>query len=401
MKHFPTMNCVRLFDDTWNVSQQWTCVTVPWTVDYLDTKFQLTVTKKGPLVAVLSQPNQRYFRGLQGRYSYALHFRLYKAGDEERGRYIVRSMHKSGDEVEYTRSLSAELDDVEPGNYTVIFKVTADREPDDDTAEDTILDYAIDRKEKLLTVGRRFDYAQTKGNLRAMEKSLHKAARQAKKQAYHSEQRLKRWKKQKEKQRMALRAQRINEAKQDGEDEMWHKIRKYRLKKEGKKPRNKSNRQKEDLEKQFMEILAAPGKLSKAVGATEQRPNSLMAERSGNGNNKGSMDVAVETMAANFKRMGIRSPKTLISPASQISPRTVRPGRAKELASSLAKVDTEYEKEKKGKSEESWSITDLDPELNAVLDDIDGLKEHVKEHAATHFKDDDFAWKSDMYVLSI
>lgn len=145
-----------------------------------------------------------------------------------------------------------------------------------------------------------------------------------------------------------------------------------------------------------MEILEEQGKTSKAVGATEQKPNPPMAERSGNGNNKGSMDVAVETMAANFKRMGIRSPKTLISPGSQISPRTVRPGRAKELASGLAKLDTEYKKEKKGKSQESWSITDSDPELDAVLDDNDGLKEYVKENAATHFKDDDFAWESDM-----
>jgi len=104
-------------------------------------------------------------------------------------------MHKFGDETEITRFVSAELDDVDPGRYTVIFKVTATRLEEAITPEDAILSYALNRKDKLLTVGRRFDYAQTKGNLRATEKSMHRVERQAKREAYQDGERVKRWKK--------------------------------------------------------------------------------------------------------------------------------------------------------------------------------------------------------------
>ncbi|KAM3413668.1 hypothetical protein BST61_g10361 [Cercospora zeina] len=99
---------------------------------------------------------------------YSLHFRIYKADEEER--WIVRSMHNSGAETLFTRSVSAEIDNLEPGTYDVVFKVTATRSTTGMTAEEAIIKYAVNRKEKLLNVGRRFDYAQSKGNLKAMEK---------------------------------------------------------------------------------------------------------------------------------------------------------------------------------------------------------------------------------------
>lgn len=167
LKEFPHINRVRLFNKDWKVAQQWTCVDVPWTVDYLDTKFEITVTERGPLVVVLSQPDNRYFIGLAGRYFYSLHFRVYKEGSDT---YLFRSMHNSGNGAVHTRSVSAELDDVEPGKYSVIFKVTAVRIVTA-TSSEAIDKYAVDRKEKLLDVGRKFDYAQSKGNLRAFEKN--------------------------------------------------------------------------------------------------------------------------------------------------------------------------------------------------------------------------------------
>lgn len=167
LKEFPHINRVRLFNKDWKVAQQWTCVNVPWTVDYLDTKFEITVTERGPLVVVLSQPDTRYFYGLAGRYLYSLHFRVYKEGSDT---YLFRSMHNSGNGAVHTRSVSAELDDVEPGKYSVIFKVTAVRIVASTLAE-AIDKYAVDRKEKLLDVGRKFDYAQSKGNLRAFERA--------------------------------------------------------------------------------------------------------------------------------------------------------------------------------------------------------------------------------------
>ncbi|KAI6887980.1 hypothetical protein KC318_g16061, partial [Hortaea werneckii] len=90
--------------------------------------------------------------------------------DDER--WLVRSMHNSGNETAFTRSVSAELDDLEPGTYDVVFKITATRNADAITAEEAIFRYAHSAKEKLLHVGRRFEYANTKGNLRAMEESV-------------------------------------------------------------------------------------------------------------------------------------------------------------------------------------------------------------------------------------
>ncbi len=73
--------------------------------------------------------------------------------------------------------MSAEIEDLDPGKYHVVFQVKAERRPKATTAEDAIMKYAKDRKEKLLAVGRSFDYAQSKGNLRNMEKSNKRCAR--------------------------------------------------------------------------------------------------------------------------------------------------------------------------------------------------------------------------------
>lgn len=127
LKHFPSINRVRLFNKDWQVAQQWTSVNVPWTVDYLDTKFQFTIDKTCPVVIVLSQPDDRYFYNLRGRFSFSMHFRVVKDGEEDR--WIVRSMHNSGNETTFTRSVSAEIDGLEPGTYSVLVKVTATRFP--------------------------------------------------------------------------------------------------------------------------------------------------------------------------------------------------------------------------------------------------------------------------------
>ncbi|KAK0268800.1 hypothetical protein LTR35_015222 [Friedmanniomyces endolithicus] len=174
LKHFPRINRVRLFDDkqgTWQVSQQWTSVNVPWTVEYLDTTFEVEIEKKGPVVFVLSQPDDRYFRGLEGRFEYSLHFRVYKEG-RENGHWIARSLHNSGADARSTRSVSAEIEDLDPGKYIVLIKVTGTRYASAMTQQEIILACAVARKEKLLDVGRRLDYALTKGDKRAMEKAV-------------------------------------------------------------------------------------------------------------------------------------------------------------------------------------------------------------------------------------
>lgn len=224
LKHFPSINRVRLFNKDWQVAQRWTSVNVPWTVDYLDTKFQFIITEKCPVVIVLTQPDDRYFYGLRGRYLFSLHFRVYKEGDED-GRWIVRSMHNSGNETIFTRSVSAEIEDLEPGTYNVVFKVTAVRSKVAPTAEEAIMKFAVERKEKLLHVGRRFDYAQSKGNLKAMEeankKQRYQDRREMMKHSYKRERKIN----QNELERARKRKKRLNDAMKERKREFHEKRR--------------------------------------------------------------------------------------------------------------------------------------------------------------------------------
>jgi len=174
LKHFPAIYRCKLFGPEWTITQHWTSVNVPWMPCYLDTKFEVTVTEKGPVVFVLCQPDTRYFRGLTGRYSFALHFRVYNKADPDK--YLVRSMLTSGGDTEYNRSVSAEID-LEPGTYNVLLKVTAIRDEDAETAEEVIKDKHGTNKEKLHTVGRNFEIATTKGLLREKEFANRQAAR--------------------------------------------------------------------------------------------------------------------------------------------------------------------------------------------------------------------------------
>ncbi|TID23599.1 Methylenetetrahydrofolate reductase 2 [Venturia nashicola] len=163
LKFYPEIDRIRLIGPEWTVTQQWTAVSVPWTADYLDTSFSLEVTKAGPVVLILSQPDDRYFQGFTGRYKFDLHFRLYADGEDT---YLLRSMAKSGS----SRSCSAELD-LEPGKYTILVKVTADRFDSGRTAEEVIREFREARRNKLLAVGKSFDAIHEKGRLREMEET--------------------------------------------------------------------------------------------------------------------------------------------------------------------------------------------------------------------------------------
>jgi hypothetical protein len=247
LKQFPHINRVRLFNKEWKVAQQWTCVDVPWTVDYLDTEFEITVSERGPLVIVLSQPDPRYFYGLAGRYLYSMHFRVYKQGSDS---YLFRSMHNSGNGATSTRSVSAELDDVEPGKYSVIFKVTAVRIVAATPAE-AIEKYAVDRKEKLLDVGLKFDYAQTKGKLREFEKEHEKRRRAHDRERYERDSRRSREVKMKDRMRERLRKKRIADA--------LHEKRKFAEEKEREKRKRRRARVAERRERERERALSTAG----------------------------------------------------------------------------------------------------------------------------------------------
>ncbi|KAJ4299309.1 hypothetical protein N0V90_004553 [Kalmusia sp. IMI 367209] len=187
----PALRSNSSFRTQWTVSQQWTSVNVPWSVDYLDTKFKVHLSKPSPVVIVLSQLDDRYFEGLQGQYEFNLQFRLHKDDEED---YIVRS----NTAYFMKRSVSMELD-LEAGNYTVLLKVKATR-LDNPTPEEIIRLNCNKRREKLLSIGLSYDLAHAKGHFREQEKEKLVREREQKierkkaqmKQSYEQRQKLRR-----------------------------------------------------------------------------------------------------------------------------------------------------------------------------------------------------------------
>lgn len=171
LRHYQHFDRTRLFGPEWTVSQQWTSVNVPWSVDYLDTKFKIHLSKPSNVVIVLSQLDDRYFLGLEGQYEFNLQFRLHKDDEEE---YIVRS----NTAYFMKRSVSTELD-LEAGNYTVLLKIKATR-LDNPLPEEIIRANCNRRREKLLSIGLSYDLAHAKGQFRLQEKEKAQRERERK-----------------------------------------------------------------------------------------------------------------------------------------------------------------------------------------------------------------------------
>ncbi|KAL9062478.1 MAG: hypothetical protein Q9157_008888, partial [Trypethelium eluteriae] len=161
LKNFQDFDRTRLFDDRWTVTQQWTSISVPWTIDYLDTKFKLEVARAGPTIIVLSQLDDRYFRGLEGQYKFRLQFRLHK-GDEQD--YTIRSQAN----YSMRRSVCAEVD-LEPGIYHIVIRIEATRYQEKSLPERVIPAKCADRRDKLLAVGLSYDLAHAKGQFKESE----------------------------------------------------------------------------------------------------------------------------------------------------------------------------------------------------------------------------------------
>ncbi|KAL8723509.1 MAG: hypothetical protein Q9225_000242 [Loekoesia sp. 1 TL-2023] len=172
LRKYQSLDRTRLFGPEWQITQQWTTVNVPWSADYNDTKYSITVTQPGPVVIVLSQLDSRYFRGLEGQYTFQLHFRLEKDGDDS---FVVRS-HGN---YSMSRSVSTDIE-LEPGTYSVLMKITAKRWTGDLTADQVIRNSCMQRPEKLIQVGLSYDLAHAKGQIKETEKE--KAAREAREQ---------------------------------------------------------------------------------------------------------------------------------------------------------------------------------------------------------------------------
>ncbi len=177
LRKYQSLDRTRLFGPEWQITQQWTTVDVPWSADYNDIKFSVTVTEPGPVVIVLSQLDSRYFKGLEGQYTFNLHFRLEKDDD-------ASCMVRSHSNYSMSRSVSADVN-LDPGTYSVLMKVTAKRWTGDITPDQVIRSSCMQRPEKLIQVGLSYDLAHAKGQIRETEKE--KAAREKREQRKKSE----------------------------------------------------------------------------------------------------------------------------------------------------------------------------------------------------------------------
>jgi len=176
LRRYSSFDRTRLFGPEWRMAQQWTTIDVPWTADYNDTKFSITVTKRSPIVITLSQLDDRYFRGLEGQYAFQLHFRLDKDGQHD---YIVRS-HGN---YSMSRSVSTDLE-LDPGTYSVLMKITASRCTYKKPVEDVIRANCKNRQNKLIQVGLSYDLAHAKGEIKQTEaEKVERQKREEKKKA--------------------------------------------------------------------------------------------------------------------------------------------------------------------------------------------------------------------------
>ncbi|CAI4215029.1 unnamed protein product, partial [Parascedosporium putredinis] len=120
LRKYQAFDRTRLFGDDWRVASIWTTLAVPWKQDYHDTHFGFTLSTGGDVVIVLSQLDDRYFRGLQG-------------------------------------------------DYTVMVKVDAMRNDSIQPVEDVVRNNAKTRREKLLRIGLAYDLAHSKGRYKETE----------------------------------------------------------------------------------------------------------------------------------------------------------------------------------------------------------------------------------------
>ncbi|KAF3043352.1 hypothetical protein E8E11_007845 [Didymella keratinophila] len=167
LKRFDLLDRTKLFDHNWTVVQQWTSVAVGWVTGFMNTKFSVEIKKKGPTVFQLCQLDGRYFRGLEGKYDFDLHFILQEK-DTEEGDYIVRARGAWFG----NRSISAEVD-LEPGLYEIVPKLVARRDADSPDVHEVVTKVvtkvAERNPQKLRQIGLAYDVVNAKGVMELSE----------------------------------------------------------------------------------------------------------------------------------------------------------------------------------------------------------------------------------------
>ncbi|EXJ83853.1 hypothetical protein A1O1_07481 [Capronia coronata CBS 617.96] len=148
----------RIFGPDWHVAQQFMSVQVPWsTLDYQQNHFSIDVPDDTDAVIVLSQLDDRYFKGLQGKYNFTLQFRVQKDSQDDE-EYLARSKMT----YELVRSVNVEIP-LTKGTYSVLVKVEATETRRDDVEK--VVRNNIHRRDKITQIGKLYDLAHQKGQL--------------------------------------------------------------------------------------------------------------------------------------------------------------------------------------------------------------------------------------------
>lgn len=121
--------------------------------------------------------DSRYFKGLEGQYSFQLQF-LLQEENAKPGEYIVRA--RASQSWWPTRSISAEVI-LEPGKYEVLPKIFATRDLDKPIVEDVVKMAAEENPQKLRQIGLNYDIAHAKGGFEEEEEVRKKKLEKEKK----------------------------------------------------------------------------------------------------------------------------------------------------------------------------------------------------------------------------
>ncbi|KAJ4403522.1 hypothetical protein N0V85_005075 [Neurospora sp. IMI 360204] len=271
LRKFQAFDRTRLFGPDWKVTSIWTTLSVPWTLEYHDTKFAFTLAKPGPVVIVLSQLDDRYFRGLEGQYRFELNFRVHRAGEDD---YLVRTQHSS----RMNRSINVELD-LDAGQYLVLVKIDATRNEWVLPTEDVVRNNARHHREKLLRIGLSYDLAHSKAKIK--ESSEEKAAREAHEQ------------RKKEKQRESLRKAIMEEKEMNFYNRMKsYQRQKRRVDKNKERMKRKTEKRKAKMEKKKAKREEAERK--QAEGTSE---DPIYGQKVGSKDRNFSLDAALHPAA--------------------------------------------------------------------------------------------------------
>ncbi|KAF2279234.1 cysteine proteinase [Westerdykella ornata] len=303
LSRFDLLDRTRLFDEEWTIVQHWTSVSVAWVTGYLNTKFLVEIKKAGPAVFVLAQLDDRYFKGLEGKYRFDLHFLLQEEGAEP-GEHIVRARGAWFG----NRSISADVD-LEPGKYEVLPKIVAWKDDDVPDVYDVVQRLADSNPQKLRQIGMNYDIANAKGVTRVNEEERKKKEEKRKELQQ---------KKHKEKEE----AEKEEAEKEKAEFEAWKKEKRAREEKEKAEKENekeaKEKAEKEEKDKSdkdevgnVKESTAADGKNadskdeksdSKGDGGTKKEPEPAESDVDGKKDESASKDTSTPEAAVDVKK---------------------------------------------------------------------------------------------------